>query len=187
MVGKGLWHAARQHHHQVAQNGLLQNTSVIVNSLLSGSFLIKSSSLSAPTKIEELTAESDKKTQRSPAGNRTQGLANSSLRPWVRFPAGLRCVFSSDPAVSSSIFVGAEREEDLTSVIIQFCTVSADTFVCDFNSNICKMLPLVTFVLARGYRHWFKFGRAALLSKSFFASHPERPPFLKNPKAHNFS
>ena len=26
-------------------------------------------------------------------------------RPWVRFPAGLRCVFSSDPAVSSSIFV----------------------------------------------------------------------------------
>ena len=34
-------------------------------------------------------------------------------RPWVRFPAGLRCVFSSDPAVSSSIFVGAEREENL--------------------------------------------------------------------------
>ena len=34
-------------------------------------------------------------------------------RPWVRFPAGLRCVFSSDPVVSSSIFVGAEREENL--------------------------------------------------------------------------
>ena len=34
-------------------------------------------------------------------------------RPWVRFPAGLRCVFSSDPAVSSSVFVGAEREENL--------------------------------------------------------------------------
>ena len=34
-------------------------------------------------------------------------------RPWVRFPAGLRCVFSSDPAVSSSIFVGAEREKNL--------------------------------------------------------------------------
>ena len=34
-------------------------------------------------------------------------------RPWVRFPVGLRCVFSSDPAVSSSIFVGAEREENL--------------------------------------------------------------------------
>ena len=33
-------------------------------------------------------------------------------RPWVQFPAGLRCGFSSDPAVSSStIFVGAEREE----------------------------------------------------------------------------
>ena len=51
-----------------------------VNSLLSGSFLIKFSSLSAPTKIEELTAGSDEKTQRSPAGNRTQGLANSSRK-----------------------------------------------------------------------------------------------------------
>ena len=35
--------------------------------------------------------------------NRTQGLANTELR----------CIFSSDPAVSSSIFVGAEREENL--------------------------------------------------------------------------
>ena len=34
-------------------------------------------------------------------------------RPWVRFPAGLRCVLSSDPAVSSSIFVGDEREGNL--------------------------------------------------------------------------
>ena len=67
---------------------------VIVNSLLSGSFLIKFSSLSSPTKIEELT---------------------EFARPWVRFPAGLRCVFSSDPAVSSSIFVGAETEEKLIS------------------------------------------------------------------------
>ena len=39
---------------------------------------LKFSSLSAPTKIEELTAGSDEKTQRSPAGNRTQDLANSS-------------------------------------------------------------------------------------------------------------
>ena len=45
---------------------------------LVGIILIKFSSLSAPTKIEELTAGSDEKTQRSPAGNRTQGLANSS-------------------------------------------------------------------------------------------------------------
>ena len=30
---------------------------------------------------------------------------------------GLRCVFSSDPAVSSSIFVGAEREENLIGMI----------------------------------------------------------------------
>ena len=48
---------------------------------LVGIIPIKFSSLSAPTlatKIEELTAGSDEKTQRSPAGNRTQGLANSS-------------------------------------------------------------------------------------------------------------
>ena len=38
-------------------------------------FTFEFSSLSAPTKIEELTAGSDEKTQR---------------RPWVRFPAGLR-------------------------------------------------------------------------------------------------
>ena len=46
--------------------------------------------------------------------NPGSGLANSSLtfaRPWVRFPVELRCVFSSDPAVSSSIFVGVERKE----------------------------------------------------------------------------
>ena len=42
---------------------------------LVGKFLIKFSSLSAPTKIEELTAGSYEKTQRSPAGNRTQDLA----------------------------------------------------------------------------------------------------------------
>ena len=33
-------------------------------------------------------------------------------RSWVQFPAGLRCVFSSDPVVNS-FFVGAEREEKL--------------------------------------------------------------------------
>ena len=41
-------------------------------------------------------------------------------RSWVRFPAGLRCVFSSDPAVSSSIFVGAEREELIGNKIFGF-------------------------------------------------------------------
>ena len=41
-------------------------------------FFLINSSLSAPTKIEELTAGSEEKTQRSPAGNRTQDLANSS-------------------------------------------------------------------------------------------------------------
>ena len=42
--------------------------------------------------------------------------SDKDQRPWqacVRIPAGLRCVLSSDPAVSSSIFVGAEREENL--------------------------------------------------------------------------
>ena len=55
----------------------------VVNSFLSGSFLIKFSSLSSPTKIEELTAGSDEKTQPSPAGNRTQGLAKfgRTLKP----------------------------------------------------------------------------------------------------------
>ena len=64
---------------------LFENDVFLINSLLSGSFLIKFSPLSAPTKIEELTAGSDEKTQRSPAGNRTQGIANSSRTPmWVR-------------------------------------------------------------------------------------------------------
>ena len=43
------------------------------------SFFLINSSLSAPTKIEELTAGSDEKnTAQPPAGNRTQDLANSS-------------------------------------------------------------------------------------------------------------
>ena len=50
-------------------------------------------------------------------------------RPWVRFPAGLRCVFSSDPAVSSSIFVGAEREELFICKKV-FCTCSARARAC---------------------------------------------------------
>ena len=53
---------------------------------LVGIIPIKFSSLSAPTKIEELTVGSDEKTQRSPAGNRTQGLAkveNSHAVPVV--------------------------------------------------------------------------------------------------------
>ena len=74
---------------------------VTVNSLLSGSFLLKFSSLSAPTKIEELTA-----------GYQTK--KHSAAPPGIE-PRVLRCVFSSDPAVSSSIFVGAEREENLSN------------------------------------------------------------------------
>ena len=78
---------------------------------LVGIIPIKFSSLSAPTKIEELTAGSDEKTQRSPAGNRTP----------------------SDPAVSSSIFVGAEREENLIGMIpdkSEF-TITVGNLFCD--------------------------------------------------------
>ena len=60
--------------------------------------IIKFSPLSAPTKIEELTARSDEKTQRSPAGNRTQGLANSSRTLYPRSyeaTTGTACEFST--------------------------------------------------------------------------------------------
>ena len=66
---------------------------MFVNSLLSGSFLIKFSSLSAPTKIEELTTGSDEKTQRSPAENRTQGLANSSRKLGLIPGGAVLCFF----------------------------------------------------------------------------------------------
>ena len=56
-------------------------------------------------------------------------------RPWVRFPAGLRCVFSSDPAVSSSTFVGAEREENLISTSIFRARSTRSTFLL---SNLCR-------------------------------------------------
>ena len=54
--------------------------------------------------------ESRKFTRSSRCGFLAQWLERAT-KSWVRFPAGLRCVFSPDPAVSSSIFVGAEREE----------------------------------------------------------------------------
>ena len=38
---------------------------------------------------------------------------SGSIPGSYEFQSGLRCVFSSDPAVSASIFVGAEREENL--------------------------------------------------------------------------
>ena len=48
-------------------NSIIEKETFIVNSLLSGSFQIKFSSLSAPTKIEELTAGSDEKKKNSAA------------------------------------------------------------------------------------------------------------------------
>ena len=59
-----------------------------------------------------------------------------------------RCVFSSDPAVSSSIFVGAEREENLIrtdpdkSEFTVFCLLffsallNLDSFRCGF---VCEV------------------------------------------------
>ena len=71
--------------------------------------------------------ESRKFTRSSRCGFVAQWLERAT-RPWVRFPAGLRCVFSSDPAVSSSIFVGAEREENLIQMTFFFmCTEKKTT------------------------------------------------------------
>ena len=111
------------------------NNSSSVNLLLPGSFLIKFSSLSAPTKIEEPTAGSDEKKRKHGAARResnpgsceflwhalTTELRSHEARPWVRFPAGLRRVFSSDLAVSPSIFVRAEREENLINSSSVLC------------------------------------------------------------------
>ena len=63
------------------------------------STILINSSLSAPTKIEELTAGSEEKK------NTAQPRRGAALCFFFFF------FFSSDPAVSSSIFVGAEREE----------------------------------------------------------------------------
>ena len=52
------------------------NTFFFESSLLSGSFLIKFSYLWVSTKIEELTARSDERTQRSPTGDRIQRRVN---------------------------------------------------------------------------------------------------------------
>ena len=85
------------------------------------------SSLSAPTKIEELTAGSDEKkfvAQWLERATRFRKILGS-------IPGGAAlCFFSSDPAVSSSIFVGAEREElirndpDKSEFTIEVCQVS---------------------------------------------------------------
>ena len=68
-------------------------------------------------------------------------------RPWVRFPAGLRCVFSSDPAVSSSIFVGAEREELIIckKSVLYMQRTCARVCVCSFSYTVspCRMYGCV--------------------------------------------
>ena len=68
---------------------------------LVGIIPIKFSSLSAPTKIEELTAGSDEKTQRSPAGNRTQGLAHALTTELRSHNGNCVWIFDFHQAVSS--------------------------------------------------------------------------------------
>ena len=69
--------------------------------------IIKFSSLSAPTKIEEL-----------------------------------RCVFSSDPAVSSSIFVGAEREENLIGMIPTRASLQASIMFYTYTKITCCVVRI---------------------------------------------
>ena len=59
-----------------------------------------------PNQLFSFSSDKDRRTD-----SRIRRKNTAQPRRPVRFPAGLRCVFSSDPAVSSSIFVGAEREE----------------------------------------------------------------------------
>ena len=111
-----------------------------VNSLLSGSFLIKFSSLSAPTKIEELTAGSDE--------NVAQWLERATrIRKTLgSIPGGaaLFFFFSSDPAVSSSIFVGAERVDNLI-VWGLFRVHDIMKVICYMTSGVKAAIPFFFF------------------------------------------
>ena len=88
----------------------------------------------SPTKIEELTAGSDgqlgerREFTRSPCHGFVAQWMERLTGNWktqVRSPAGLRCVFSSDPAVSSSVFVGENgREFDQDPDKSEFSTCS---------------------------------------------------------------
>ena len=81
-------------------------------------------------------------------------------RSWVRFPAVLRCVFSSDPAVSSSIFVGAEREENLISSISMFS-------YCCREGGGGGVQPTVLMVKLKQLRHGIQ-----TLMEAILACHP---------------
>ena len=68
------------------------------------------------TSLWLLSPAPEYKTQRAPFFTKNQPALLQGENNSKKFPArGSRCVFSSDPAVSSSIFVGAEKVENLNS------------------------------------------------------------------------
>ena len=108
------------------------------NSLSLGSYLIKFSSLSPPKKIEELTAGSDER--------------------------GCAVFFSSDLAVSSSIFVGAEREENLKYFFLfVYCSQAmAQTFPRGFPDvlGFSLFIPSIFFIRESIFLRWASSQRA---------------------------
>ena len=82
----------------------------IVNSLLSGSFLINSS-LSAPTKIEELTAGSDEKNTAQPHSSRCGFVAQ-----WLERATRFRKILGSIPGGAELCFFRLIRLSVLLSL-----------------------------------------------------------------------
>ena len=82
----------------------------------------------------------------------------------------LRCVFSSDPAVSSSIFVGAEREENLTNGLVLRCCEQGTIRSAQLPS--CSVIDLVKRIaskkwsLAQNKKRRYKFEILRAVSKS---------------------
>ena len=108
---------------------------------MSGSFLIKFSSRLAPTKIEELTAGSGEK----------------------------RRLFSSDPALSSSIFVGAKREETLIEVLFFFLLQASGHYHEDIFGVTLKTQEVTDQKRAAAKRYvWTKIDNANVLIIIFF-------------------
>ena len=118
----------------------------IVNSLLSGSFLIK---------LFSFSSDKDRKTD-------SRIRRKNTAQPRRESNPGSCEVFSSDPAVSFSIFVGAEREEfdqymyvqlwPLLLLFLHFIFVYFTIFILVFNC-------FITFVV---FFFFFFFGNAVV-------------------------